>query len=863
MARNRFLASLPLLVVLALALSAVASIPRAQAVDSKVYLTPSSTGATVWDGTCSTDYLSTHCTSASPCSLPKDVTVTGSEQCALYWGSQSDVFAGPGEHNIVAGPSTLQLLNYFSGTYHSLTINITVPLTSLISQTKSNISGCTFNIFTSTTTRDGNNFETYGLASYQTFFNLYHTPTGNASNLSIQLMNSNLTAKAFAPEADALISIYALGTPDAGTSISHFLLTNVQATIDSHPVIYSELDVASLGVSSYSLIGTGFSTPTHLIWLTNPTKTSILVTNRAFIVASVALVGGPALGDNFNAEDAISLSLIYSEVSGSTPLPGATPKLATLQQGACMHINADTSSITNMIVNCNHNESTSTAVRCSVTAKDSEFRNNRFCMLGPIANHTSAVPAFRNTRFLLQSSFDGQTDTIMRNIAVNAQTVTFSNQFSLTSPAGARFEGNVDFTSDSNVTFDSIYTADNAVVTLGNSQFSRNVRMASGSRIQGLSSDGQSTSSWSFSGLFYFDKYPLSLATTDASTDIIVDWSNVRAIIEPPSGLVPSPNAPVLAAKDIIFTVHNLTSFILDSSIQWDLGQPQDGGHYRFGTFVSTVAVDAAFLGAQIKMTGNSASHYSFAAVITAATGQSASTYDVDFVSTGLVPVEPVTPTQPLSPTAAPIAAPPTASPVTVPSVTPVNAPIPVSLQCNGSVSGAPNFTCEHGVWTYRGNLTINDDMIINSVTRPVHVIGSLNFTSDNDLRLVGPSSGIQVQDCLHFDAGRIVFDYSKNWPKGLAQWNQTALLQHVNCSKVPILLAPPVNCIDTIPVITQGAYNETIAVHFTITYQRCKIMIGVSIACAVCVVLAVLFATWMILYYRRKHRQGYEAINK
>lgn len=262
-------------------------------------------------------------------------------------------------------------------------------------------------------------------------------------------------------------------------------------------------------------------------------------------------------------------------------------------------------------------------------------------------------------------------------------------------------------------------------------------------------------------------------------------------------------------------------------------------------------------------MTGNSASHYSFAAVITAATGQSASTYDVDFVSTGLVPVEPVTPTQPLSPTAAPIAAPPTASPVTVPSVTPVNAPIPVSLQCNGSVSGAPNFTCEHGVWTYRGNLTINDDMIINSVTRPVHVIGSLNFTSDNDLRLVGPSSGIQVQDCLHFDAGRIVFDYSKNWPKGLAQWNQTALLQHVNCSKVPILLAPPVNCIDTIPVITQGAYNETIAVHFTITYQRCKIMIGVSIACAVCVVLAVLFATWMILYYRRKHRQGYEAINK
>lgn len=229
--------------------------------------------------------------------------------------------------------------------------------------------------------------------------------------------------------------------------------------------------------------------------------------------------------------------------------------------------------------------------------------------------------------------------------------------------------------------------------------------------------------------------------------------------------------------------------------------------------------------------------------------------------------VAPVSPPATVQPVAQPVTAPVSVHPIAVqPIAAPITVvPAPVApVRCNGTVNAgkANKFTCLNGVWTYAGNLTITEDMVIDSVTQLVHVTGKVNFTSDNDMRLVGTLSGLRTDECIHFDEGRVIFDYAKAWPAKIANWTQTAFVQHDNCTAIPYLIAPPVSCIDAPQIITLGNYNSSMTVEFEISYYRCKTMIGVSIGCFVALILCILFSIWMILYYRRKNKKGYETIN-
>lgn len=868
MALTRSLSTLTLLVALVAAFAIVSANASAKVAGHTVYLEESSHGE-LWTGNCSSAFLATECSEFFPCRIGSEVVVTDATSCTIVWpntfgiedpemqGTFVAVVAGTGVQTIENVIDGLSIANInvtanrvvFTGAAHSPYILDTSKLGVHLVPSELAPPSVSFN----------------NLVLQDTFINIYHdSSAANGLSDDVTIDADALTVRfvvtRYAPLAIVSVLDLAPSTDpaEAHAKVNAFTFSSSSYTATrskDYPLFYSELPVSSITISNSSI-----STPKYLATLKDATLTHINILNNATVklVKAVVLSSGSST-TQFDATNAINLRVSQSSLLGSNRESGFWETLK-LQDEACMHLDVENSNLEQMEVNCNDYASASPSVRCKLRIADSTFADANLCVLGPVPADPSYAPMISNSSFLVESS--AGTGVMIRNVSVNAVLMQALSFLPVTQHALV-FDGTVNFTAASSFYSNALYLFASSQATIASATFVGDVRLETGARLQSVSNQASSISgplpTWNFVGGVNIQQ---AFITQDSRPSPVIDFSEASFVLSP----ISASNAPALNVSQVILSVYNLTDFLSSVHVSWkpSVAAPTQGTAYTLGDFVSTVAPlpDTA-----ITLQNTGGTDYQFIARLMA--GSTPSSYRVLY-GLGNFALPPVVP--PTAPVQAPVAAPVEVVPVNVqPLAQPTAAPAPVVStpvapinRCNGTVNAGKSnkFSCVNGIWTFVGNLTVTEDMVIDSVTQTIHVTGNVNFTSDNDMRLVGTMSGLRSDDCIHFGEGRVIFDYAKSWPSKIANWTQTAFIQHENCTRIPYLIAPPVSCVDAPTVITLGAYNSSMVVDFTISYYRCKTMIGVSIGCFVALIVCILFSIWMILYYRRKNKAGYETIN-
>lgn len=857
MALFRTLPLLALLSVLVVALSAPTALAQPVAAPSYVYLAASTTSGTFWTGNCSEAYLADHCTSTAPCLIGAEVTVSSPEpstNCRIKWGDFGSSANGAQRLHlsVVQGEGISTLTNVFTGSIRNAELNFTTYsaiFNSTAVSEQTGLLGSTINVHSpDTTSPSGRHYAYMNLYARDTFFRTYFATGAGQSTMVILSVDSSDIATTQSAEVgnDAIFSLLPAedGAYTSG-NLAAITFSNTRITCQKVNVFRSELTQTIRPQITFAVRST-IGTPENVLYLANPTNTQLTITQNSAIYWSKALVDGPAI--TFDSRTAIDLFLFSSTLFGRP-----SGNFSVLQNNACMHITSSQMAINNLEIGCNDYTSPSPRSRCTLDLQESVLTDNRLCVLGaPPATGTISIT---NRNEIVYRTSGTPSDTIIRDVTLKLNSSVIWNFVSATK--GLRLEGRVEFTPSTTFSCNSFYLAPNAHVTLPSTIFTNNVRMAPGTTL-----DAQDGATWTWQGTVNVAAYtaPSDLATSsiDDPKTPVIDMTRVSTIISPDESV--STTAFQLATSGVDINVRNLTELVSQTSIYWSItnthgATPVIGDVYRFAQFTSLAAPSVNDTNVALPMI-NTDPRYFFQGLVKSS--DSPSVFDFDFVA--VIP-PPKSPEAPMPVPQEPIAPPPV---YPIPPITP--------SKCNGSVLNGTQplpFYCVNGTWTHFGDLTISgkDDLVISAATELVHIIGKLNVTSDNDVRLVGTQSGLLVDRCIHFGAGRIILDYSKGWAKENA-WNSTVLVQNgedlsVICSAPPYLVAPPVSCVDAPYIVIQsGVQNASLAFQFERSYGRCKQMLGVSIGCGVFAIIAAIFTVWMVLYYRRKNKSGYESIN-
>lgn len=877
----------PRLLLLSVALLAgvCSSIALASKPTPTVFLTSAPSATTVWQGDCAAESVLTRCNQTLPCSLPLDgkIDISGLDNCTLSFAEGA--YGRFGEVNMIANREVIEVTFIFESLVSHLNINISAPLIYFSrSQLSEAVALEASNLKVSIPSSDPGAFVTLkNLKTLNTRFFFHHGVDGStplSGSLDLKIKNcflvidndgiSSPSSKHISSTTDSFIGKDILETEKSlmeGDTESEnlFVVSAANGTtrgmltrfiIESSTVnLPREIGVISSQMKAYSIeiVSSTIRPAKHLAYLSTPKNTLVNIKSSASLYIVDALIAGPEKDANeFVSDDAIRVSVESSFLSGFADPEDHLPRnMTVLQRNACVHLNTEHSNFLLFELNCNHIQSrTNSRHRCRFTSNGGEYRNSKFCLLGPPVSKNS-LPKIENTRFIVQQD-DAKMGALIRDISLTANQISMLSQ-STSGQDGLKsvvFEGNVNFTSGSSIATNSVYIERNASITFASIEISGIMEFGSDSRVQAAEFEYINSNQWTFIGQPRIVRRSDKLLPGDVDNTPSMRFDKVGSVkIVPNEKIGVSPS--VVESSGVSFHIANLTTLMTKTTVDWNVQtstsgvKPEFGKTYRFATFElpangSHPKTDRVALRTPI---GSSFEFYGSADI-------HAESEKVDF-NFFLQKSDPPS-------------SPPRATPVNAPHPTQVPAvhPKPSPSICQGSVYGA-QFECVAGTWTFSQNLTLSRPLVISAVDRAVLVKGNVYASDSYSIKLVGTSSGIVVTGCIDLKEGSfIVFDYSKGWPSRPAAWNQTAFKQSPECSSTQIRhkLATPSGCVSARSKVEVFSVS-TLVMSFEATRSKCNLIIALAVALAAVALLFVAIGVFFLLK-RRARANGYEAIN-
>lgn len=831
----------PTSTTLILCLALIALLVPSQGRSSAIYLTAKSSSP--WNGDCSAE--EPICTKAAPCSIntstkPINASTTLCEVVFL----PGNYLSAP--QTLTGGQNLTNLKVTFSeGTVDSLHLNITSPSLELNSTGASLLQNSVITL----TMGSVNSVEMLKLDTVNTVFNFNEAGTV-ASNITLNITESTFVTKkqgTLLAEATggSIFNFHRSATPSPSSSIQMILISKSAASLS----LQSGLVESSLPITRIRLMATNISSARHLLSTSYPSPTNIQLLNGTHVDELLKVFDGPSIS-TFDSRNASSLDLHLSSIS-SSHLSNPSQPLGSIIDNACVDLKVAQSNISGMSIGCNNLTSTSRFHRCNFYSIYSTFLDNALCFIG--APKSTSVPKFRSTLISVRSPSPA-VQTLFQGVRPNATDLELLNDGSSRRHGVFKFRGTVAFSALSKLmTNDMDIQGKVTIMTL---QLRGYVHLTHGSVLDGVTELGAPR--WIF-------RSPLSFvgdanAHEYASIIDLRHYSSLRVIVGGPVSLH---REPLIKFQNGVFlSVSNALALLNSTLIDWNTNrtggiEPAEGAVYD--VFETVAAADGSENGRVA--TKQSSSPYSFSAWLT----PKDASHKLWLASIGLLSSFP--------PYAVPsVASTPSNSTPAVPSILPPNSsgtPSNDELGCDGLMS-YPGFACMDAQWVYSGDLAVERELVIPSLTSPIIVRGSLSLVgSSSSIRFVGESSTIRVQNCTYAskDGGKVVLDYSAGWPDSVHSWSHVTILQNEKCttlpSKLPISVIEAPGC-KTCQWTVSKSQSYALKVAFTLSKTKCLVYIGVGVGIGVAalIVIAIIgIVTYRWYAAKKRKTQHYESL--